>query len=76
MASYKAFVVNLDGVYEGLVAETSQKKAAAALNTTLCNLKNYGYRAFNKQEVEIAITTPGKVFIRKIGANNQWQPRE
>lgn len=69
----KVFGVNLDGTNQGIVATTSQKKAAALFGVSLYHFQQYGGVAGNASDVELAMREPGVAWTKRMLSNDEFR---
>lgn len=74
MAKLKVYGANLDGRYRGIVAATSQTKAAEALGISPYDFRSHGCETANREEVELAMREPGKAWKQGYGLDRSWHP--
>lgn len=71
-AGLKVFGVNLDGRYRGIVAASSQIKAAALLRIPVSHIREYGCQTYNPEEVALAMREPGKAWKKNYWKDSEW----
>ncbi|MDU4254557.1 hypothetical protein [Pseudomonas sp.] len=75
MAKLKTYCLNLDGIYNVMVAASSQRAAAELIGTTVYMLRTWD-AGFNDTDEALALSEPGQVFRKKAisGAWERWPP--
>jgi hypothetical protein len=73
VAKMKAYAWH-DGRMSHLVAARSQKAAAAAFQTSVYDLRQFGGDPCEDDEA-VALAQPGVVFRRSITSRDPWQPK-
>ena len=69
------YLPNLDGTRGTIVAAANQKEALKLIGTTAYSFRNYGgHRTSDAQLVELAMSEPGVVWVRKIDFGPTPQP--
>lgn len=70
----KVYGSNHYGFERRIVAATSMKAAAALLGQTYSRLREYGSETANKEEVELAMKEPGKVWTKSFKLGGVFKP--
>lgn len=74
MAKLKVYHCNLNGKQFGLVATTSQKRAAELLGISLYYFRDYSSITGNSYDEKTALSQPETPFI-KMRDEKEWRPK-
>lgn len=69
----KTYMACIDGKNDLMVSASSKKEAAKLFETTVYQIKQYGYIVGIPAYIEIANSTPGKVWTRETTTRGPWQ---
>ena len=72
----KVYITNYDGRRWAMVAAKNQKEAAKAIGTTLYDFRNYATEAHKEDDVDIAMSKPGAVFLSGMNHILNWVEME
>jgi len=72
----KVYGINIDGVNRCIVAAKSLKAAAVSFRVSYSYMRGWGSDTGNAEEIALATSTPGVVYIKRDATRDTYRVRE